>query len=258
MDSSDPPSRSIIITGASSGIGEALAYDYAAPGVTLWLSGRNLGRLDAVAAVCRDRGATTHPECIDVADMAAMTAWIGRTAAAGAINLVIANAGISGGTSGIGHEDAQQTRDIFAVNLAGVLNTVLPALDAMQRQGFGQIALVSSVAGFRGLPHAPAYSASKAAVLAYGDGLRGELRGSGIDVTVICPGFVVSRITDANSYHMPLIMTADRAAGIIRRGLERKRARITFPWPMRIGTWFAQALPTWIMDPILTRMPRRK
>ncbi len=258
MPSSTPTPRSIVITGASSGIGEALAEAYAAPGVTLWLSGRNRRRLADVAARCRDAGATVHADTVDVTDRAAMRAWISRIGALSGLDLIIANAGISGGGSGIGDEDEEQVRDIFAVNMAGVLNTVLPALPLMAARDGGQIAIMSSMAGFRGMPSAPAYAASKAAVLSYGDGLRGELRGSGIDVSVICPGFVKSRITDANDFPMPFFMPAEKAARIIQRGLQRRHARIAFPRRMRAIMWLLAALPAGLSDAILSKAPRKR
>jgi len=251
--------RSILITGASSGIGEALALEYAATGVTLWLSGRDGARLAAVAAACRAKGAEADAHIVDVTDRTEMENWLAFTEERAPLDLVIANAGISGGTSstpGRG-EGPHQTRRIFDINIDGVLNTVLPAVAAMQRHGGGQIALMSSVAGFRGFPSAPAYCASKAAVRAYGEALRGALAPANIRVSVICPGFVKSRITDANRFRMPLLMDADRAARIIRRGLERNKARIAFPFPTYFMAWLMGALPPGLIDPLLRKLPEK-
>lgn len=255
---STPPEgpRSILITGASSGIGEALALDYAAPGVTLTLSGRDHQRLAAVAEACRAKGATVEAAAIDVADRAAMERWLTAADARRPLDLVIANAGISGGTGG-DVEGAAQTRRIFEINLTGLLNTVLPAIPPMRARGGGQIALMSSVVGFRGMPTAPAYSASKAAVRAYGEALRGALAPAGIQVSVICPGFVRSRITAANRFHMPLLLDADRAAHIIRRGLARNRSRIAFPFPTYFATWLLGTLPPTLTDPLVRRFPKK-
>lgn len=247
---------SILITGASSGIGRALAVEYACAGRTLFLSGRNAARLDIAAAQCRDRGAAVHAQAIDVTDAAATAAWVGACDARSPLDLVVANAGISGGT-GFGSESAAQAREILATNLDGVLNTVLPAIPPMQERRRGQIALMSSLAAFRGFPGAPAYCASKAAVRVWGESLRGELKRHGIGVSVICPGFVRSRMTAGNPYPMPLIMSAERAARIIRRGLARDAGRIVFPWALYGMVRLFAGLPVALVDPILARLPKK-
>jgi len=248
--------KSILITGASSGIGEALARAYAGPGRFLALTGRNVQRLEAVTEACRGFGATVEAAALDVADRNQMAAWIGQIDAKHPIDLIIANAGTSAGTGGQG-ESEDQARDIFAVNLAGVLNTVWPVIEPMRERGRGQIAIVSSIAAFRGIPGTPAYSASKAAVKSWGEALRGWLMGDGIWVSVICPGFVRTRMTDNNPYPMPFIMDADKAAGIIRKGLEKNKARIAFPWPMYFLAWLLGALPPGWTDRLLTRIPAK-
>ena len=246
----------ILITGASSGIGAALARAYARPGAFLALAGRDRRRLEAVAAACRDGGARVTSEIVDVTDRAAMARWVGATDDGHPLDLVIANAGVSAGTGGQG-EDAGQTHALFAVNVGGVLNTVLPIIPRMRARKQGQIAVMSSLAGFRGLPGAPAYSASKAAVKAYGEALRGWLAADGVRVSVICPGFVETPMTAGNPYPMPFLMQADRAAALIRRGLARDKARIAFPrllyWPLRL----LGALPPSITDPLLRKVPRK-
>lgn len=254
--------RSILITGASSGIGEALALEYAAPGVTLALSGRDPIRTEAVAEACRQRGATATGRVIDVADRAAMAAWIAECHQAAPLDLVIANAGISPSTGYAGGEPEDRVREIFAVNIDGVVNTVMPALTAMRAKApaggvRGQIAIVSSLAGFRGIAGAPAYSASKAAVKSWGEALRGLHHAEGIRISVICPGFVESRMTEGNEFPQPFKMSAARAARIIRRGLARNRGRIAFPWPMYIASWHAGALPDWLTHAIVRRLPKK-
>lgn len=250
--------RSILITGASSGLGEALALVYAAPGVTLALSGRDRGRLDGVAQACRAAGAAVSAEILDVTGAEEVARWIEEMHAKAPLDLVIANAGISGGTDKAGGgEDISQARRIFAVNLDGVINTVMPAIACMRKRGRGQIALMSSLAGFRGFPGAPAYCASKAAVKAWGESLRGSLARDGIAVSVICPGFVRSAMTDANPFPMPLLMETRRAAALIKRRLARNHARIAFPWPMYLLVWLIAALPPWLTDRLLARMPEK-
>ena len=140
----------ILITGGSSGLGEALALAYAAPGATLFLSGRDASRTEAVAAACRAKGADAFGRVVDVADQAAMAAWIMEADAAKPLDLVIANAGVSGGTGAMSGEGPEQARAIFAVNLGGVLNTVLPIIEPMRARGRGQIVLMSSMAAWLG------------------------------------------------------------------------------------------------------------
>lgn len=249
--------RSILITGASSGIGEALAFEYAAPHTHLWLSGRNADRLRTVADLCREKGASVAAETIDATDAPAMTRWIAACDESVALDLVIANAGIAGGDPAT-EADAPPADILFAVNVGGVLNTVQPAIRHMRSRRAGQIAIVSSLASFRGVPGAPAYSASKAAVRVWGEALRARHREDGIAVSVICPGFVVSRITDRNLFPMPLLMTADRAALIIRRGLARNRGRIAFPWPTYLVSWLLGVLPPALGDRLLRNAPRKE
>jgi short-subunit dehydrogenase len=257
-----PTARTVLITGASSGIGQALALAYASPEIRLALTGRDARRLAQVTKSCRSAGALVEAEPIDVTDRRAMADWIAHLDAAGPIDLVIANAGISAGTGGGGESEAQ-ARAIYAVNLDGVLNTIHPALDRMRQRGNergrlkGQIALMSSLAAFRGFPGAPAYSASKAAVKSYGEALRVELAREGIGVSVICPGFVRSRMTEINRFHMPLLMDSARAAQIIQRGLARNRARIAFPWPTYFGAWLAGVLPPALIDSVLGGLPQK-
>ncbi|MBI2236207.1 MAG: SDR family NAD(P)-dependent oxidoreductase [Magnetospirillum sp.] len=246
--------NAVLITGASSGIGAALARAYARPGVTLFLGGRHAGRLRAVAAVCRDKGAEVEVAEVDVTDHAAMAAWIVAADHKRPLELVVANAGISAG-AGRGEVGEAQTRAIFATNFDGVVNTVLPAVAAMRPRRFGQIAIVSSVAGFRGIAPAPAYGASKAAVRVWGEGLRGELRQEGISVSVVCPGFVETPMTDVNPFPMPFLMDADRAAAIIVKGLARKKGRIAFPLPVFFVAWLLSVLPDRLADWIGRKLP---
>lgn len=250
--------NAILITGASSGLGSALAEEYAAPGVRLFLSGRSAERLEAVAQRARAQGADCEIAVVDVCDAAAVRTWVEACDDAAPLDLVIANAGISAGTAGRdGAEPGEQVRAVFATNVDGVLNTILPAIERMEARGHGQLALVASLAGYRGVPGAPSYCASKAAVKVLGEGLRGSLHSKGLKVSVICPGYVRTPMTDVNDFPMPLIMDADRAARIIRKGLARNRGRISFPLPMAAAVWLLQALPPAWTDPILRRLPRK-
>lgn len=248
--------KSILITGASSGLGASLAIEYAGPGVVLHLGGRAADRLEAVAARCRERGAGVNLRVVDVTDAAAMRDWVLAADGAAPLDMVVANAGISAGTSGrTGGEPEEQVRAVFATNVDGMLNTVLPVLPRMQARAGGQIVLVASLAGYRGIPGAPAYCASKAAVKVFGEGLRGSLHATGVRVSVVCPGYVRTPMTAVNDFPMPFLMTPDRAARIIRRGLARNRPRIAFPWPMVLAVTLLQSLPPAWIDPILRRLP---
>jgi len=246
--------RSILITGASSGIGAALAVCYAAPGVYLALTGRNASRLTEVADDCRQRGATVDAETIDVADREVMSAFVRSVDQAHALDLVIANAGVDSS----GFDGDARYYGVLDVNLNGVINTFLPVLEPMRARRRGQIALVSSLAGFRGMPTTPVYCASKAAVRVLGEGLRGRLSGVGIEVSVITPGFVDSRITEGSKLPMPFKWSAPRAAETIRRRLARNVGRIAFPWPMHFAAWLIAALPTPLTDRLLSLAPRSK
>ncbi|MGB0750116.1 MAG: SDR family NAD(P)-dependent oxidoreductase [Magnetospiraceae bacterium] len=246
--------KSLLITGASSGIGAGLAREYAAPGVSLALSGRNAARLQAVAEDCRKQGAQVSEAIIDVTDREATSTWIKDVDGQRPLDLVIANAGVSQGTSEA--EEGERSRRILEVNTLGVIYTVDAAARQMEPRGHGQIGIVASLAAFRGMPAAAkAYSASKAAAKAYGEGLRMDLAPKNIGVSVICPGFVTSRITDQNKFTMPLLMDPARSAAIIARGLERNKARIAFPWPLYFGAWLLGALPPALSDMILRQGP---
>ncbi len=250
-----PPS-SILVTGASSGIGAALARLYAAPDTTLFLGGRDAPRLTAVADSCRGAGAHCVANTIDVTDEKAMTDWVVGCDGVRPLDLVIANAGVSAGSGHTG-ESADQVRHLFHVNVDGVFNTVLPACEMMVERGAGQIAVMSSLAGFRGFPGAPAYCASKAALRLWGEGQRIWLRQRGVRLSVICPGFVLTPMSRDNPYAMPFLMDAERAARLIRKGLERDRGRIAFPWQT---SWLAQllaVLPPALTDRLLSRMPAK-
>lgn len=236
----------VLVTGASSGIGEALAQECAKRGDRLFLCGRDRARLDAVAARCRtlrpDGGrdaASVRADVIDVSDADAVRAWIGSCDADAPLDRVFANAGV-----GTGEESEANVRRTFATNVGGTVNTVLPAIEAFRRRGAGgQVVITASIAGYGPLRSCPAYSATKACVKTWGLALRGMLRREGIRVSVVCPGFVRSRITDANTCPMPFFMEADRAARAILRGADRNVGLIAFPWPMRLATWALSILP---------------
>ncbi|MBN66278.1 MAG: short-chain dehydrogenase [Rickettsiales bacterium] len=246
----------IIITGASSGLGAALAKAYAGHGIVLGLTGRNEPRLSEVAETCRANGAEVHTCTIDVRDDEALHDWMVAFDAQHPVDLVIANAGISGGTSGQ-TESAHQTKQLLDVNIRGVANTVLPLVEAMKERGKGQLAIMSSVASFVAYPGAPAYCASKAAVRVWGEALGGSLAKHNIIVSVICPGYIRTPMTDKNDFPMPLLLEAEEAAFRIKNALEEEKLRIAFPLGLYWMAQLAMCIPRPLRNYIFTRMPAK-
>ena len=246
--------RTILITGASSGIGRALALHYAGAGRVLALLGRNVERLEAVAVECRKLGADVRTGVTDVCRRDETMKWIEDFDRASPIDLLIANAGIMEGTppgGDIEHSDAAY--GLMQINVLGVLNTVQPVLPAMMERGRGHIASVSSLAGFLPLPDAPSYSASKSAIMNYGLSLRALLAPRGIGVSVVCPGYVETPMMLRESGAKPSKMAAEKAAVLISRGIARNRPLIVFPFFFALVTRMSALLPDrirrWTMRP---------
>ncbi len=244
---------SVLITGASSGIGRALAFAYAAPGVRLALIGRDAVRLEATAQAARDMGAEVEAGTIDVRDRAAMARWIGAADAARPFDLAIANAGI---TTGLGPdeltEDPDAVRAILATNLVGVLNTAEPLIGPMAARGTGQLAFVGSIAGLHGLPYSPAYCVTKAGVHAYAESIRPRLEARGVIVSLIVAGFVKTPLNDSISAMKPGEITDAAAAALIKRGLAKGRATIAFPFFLYAGAVLGRFLPARVYGRIMS------
>ncbi len=240
-----PILQHVMITGASGAIGRALALVYAAPGVLLSLTARDVDRLAETTALCKQLGAEVVSAAIDVKATTTLTQWIETRDQQQPIDLIIANAGI---TSSIGNdgqaEPWHRVEQLFQVNLIGAVASIHPLTIRMAARGRGQIALMSSLGAYVGMPISPAYNASKAAVKVYGEGLRGWLAPQGVGVSVICPGFIASNMSKAYPGPTPFLLSAEKAAAIIRNGLARNRAIIAFPWPLTLSMRFLALLPT--------------
>lgn len=247
--------QTILITGATGGIGSALAKRYAAHNTTLILTGRHVERLAHVASWCRERGATVVTHAFDIGDLCVLKEWLDELLRNYTIDLVIANAGISAGVNQHGElEQLENTNQLLKVNLLSVINLIYPVIAQMQARKKGQIALMSSLAAFRGLPQSPAYCASKAALRIYGESLRPLLRKHGIHVAVICPGFVQTAMSDKVSGPKPYLMSADQAAKIIEQQLQKKKSEITFPKPLKYTIKLLSFLPTRWVDYLLVKI----
>jgi short-subunit dehydrogenase len=248
--------RHVVITGASGGIGAALARIYAAPEIRLSLLARGLKRLEILAEDCRARGAHVEAHAGDVQDAKEMESWLLACDSIQPVDLIIANAGIGG--AGVlapkFGEPGDVARRIISVNTFGVVNSVTPLLPRLVSRRAGHLAILSSVGAGLGLPDCPAYDASKVAIHAYGHALRRLLLQHGVRVTVISPGFVDTPMAQSLPFQPPFMWSADRAAAKISRGLARGRREIRFPWQISIAVRAARILPLPLVDRVLVRL----
>jgi NAD(P)-dependent dehydrogenase (short-subunit alcohol dehydrogenase family) len=245
----------VVISGASSGLGLALAQHYLERGAVVGAIARRAPLLQSLAGQFPGQ---VLPYTLDVRDAAAMQAaardFIAR---AGAPDIVIANAGISTGTLTEHVEDIEAFRQVMDTNVLGMVKTFQPFIAAMREAKCGTLAGIASVAGFRGLPGASAYSASKAAAISYLESLRVELRGSGMKVITICPGYIKTPMTDINPYPMPFLLKADEAARRIARVIERGRSFAVIPWQMALAGRVLKLLPNWLYDMLFSKAPHK-
>lgn len=236
--------KSIVITGASSGIGRALALELSAPGVALGLLGRQASKLNEVAALCRAKGAQVETGQIDVTDATGLALWLKRFDETHPIDWVLANAGVTGSIGPDGAlEPLAEANALLAVNLNGVVNTVYAALPLLRERGRGQIGLMSSLAAWRGMALTPVYSSSKAGVKAYGEALRDLLAPEGIGVSVGCPGFVDTPMSDRFPRHRPGMISAELAAAKIVAGMRANKPYVAFPRSFILGLRLLNILP---------------
>ncbi len=249
-------SQSVFITGASSGIGEALAVYYAAQGARLGLVGR---RADALAALNARLGGGHACYVLDVTDATALAeAAADFMARFGVPEIVVASAGVSAGTLTEHAEDLAVIRRVMDINLYGMAATFAPFIPAMkQAGGWRRLVGIASVAGIRGLPGAEAYSASKAAAIAYLESLRLELRPAGIPVVTIAPGYIETPMTAVNPYTMPFLLPADQAARRFAAAIERGTSYTVIPWQMGWVAKVLRLLPNWLYDRLFASAPRK-
>ena len=246
----------IIITGASSGLGKALAKHYASLGAILGLIARNKASLESLINELPDTVSVFYDIDVRVAEsmQSAASDFIKRY---GCPDIVIANAGISQGTLTEYAEDSKIFDSILATNVTGIVNTFQPFITVMRAQGKGNLVGISSVASCRGLPGSSAYSASKAAANSYLESIRVEMFKSGVSVITICPGYIITPMTANNPFHMPFIMTAETAAKKIVHIINHKKIFSVIPWQMGIVAHILRLLPNFVYDRLFSIMPRK-
>lgn len=245
----------VFITGASSGLGQALAKHYAAQGHELGLVARRSERLQELV---RELSVPAHVYAVDVRDRVglrnAAEDFISKVAA---VDIVIANAGVSAGTLTECDEDFEVFGEIFEINVLAMVSTFEPFVPAMIERGSGTLVGIASVAGVRGLPGAGAYSASKSAVSTYCESLRLELKPKGVDVVTIAPGYVKSEMTAKNPYGMPFLLETEEFARRAAKAINAKRRYAVIPWQMAIVARLMRLLPPWLYDRLAINAPRK-
>jgi len=243
----------VAIAGASSGLGAALALEYAAPGRRLFICARRKKLLMNVAEVCRQRGAEVDIDVVDVRSELESIDWVMKIDKISSIDLLIVNSGKFGGNAANRvMESVSGATDTIVTNLVGAVHVTAAMVTQMRERGAGHIALVSSLAAYYPQADAAAYSASKAGLTAYGEALREFLAPEGILISLIHPGDIATAQTEGHRGWMPMIMSREYAAHLIKRGLEAKRANIDFPFILRFLIWLNRFLP-WQLRAVTNR-----
>lgn len=249
----------VFLTGASSGIGEALAVAMAARGARLGLLARRAELLREIAAKCEKHGVKTLCFAADVIDEAAVReAAEAMRAEFGRIDILVANAGIGGNNAETRDLAPAAVKKVIDVNLLGAVNAVAAVLPEMLDRGEGQLVAVSSLAGFRGLPKSAAYSASKAGMTAFFESVRLDVQRRGVFVTIIQPGFIKTPLTAGRHNKMPFLMELDASVPLFLRAIERRKKFAAFPWQLATIVRAGRLFPAWLYDRIAGRARYRE
>jgi|TARA_B110000305_G_C19338386_1_gene587771 short-subunit dehydrogenase len=245
----------VFITGASSGIGQSLAREYARQGATLGLVAR---RQELLLSLKNSLEVESTIYVADVRDEEALNKAAQHFILQhGVPDIVISNAGVSSGTLTENKTDTAIFKAVIDINLIGMVNTFQPFLSVMRKEKKGSLVGIASIAGIRGLPGAGAYSASKAAVIAYLESLRIELNPDGLTVTTIAPGYIKTPMTDLNGFSMPFLMAPEVAAKKFSKAIKKKKKFIIFPWQMRWAVIIMRVTPVWLWDLVMKNAPRK-
>lgn len=243
--------RTVFLTGASSGIGEALAVAFAKKGAVLGLVARRADLLDALAAKCESVGGKARAFPCDVTDAAALAEAVGEFVAEfGHIDIAVANAGIGGNNAETRDFEPAAVKKVIDINLLGAVNMIHAVLPSMKERKSGHLVAISSLAGFRGLPKSAAYCASKAAMTAFFESVRLDVLRHNIDVTIIQPGFIKTPLTDGRAHKMPYLMELDDAIPLFVRAIEKRKKFAAFPWQLATFVRSGKFMPAWLYDRI--------
>lgn len=249
----------VFLTGASSGIGEALAVALASRGAKFALLARRGDELERIAELCRSAGSETLVFPADVTDAAAVAEAAERTRKElGPIDVLVANAGIGGNDEATRTWDPEAVKRVIDVNLLGSVNAVHAVLPAMLERGEGHLVAISSLAGFRGLPRSAAYCASKAGMTSFFESVRLDVQHRGVDVTIIQPGFIKTPLTSGREAAMPYIMELEDSIPYFLKAIENRKKFAAFPWQLATLVRSARVFPAWLYDRIASRARYRE
>ena len=239
----------IVITGATGGIGREICLAYASKGIKLGLIARDQEKLEALANACRDKGAEVEYSALDVRERVPLSCWLQEFDKHNPIECIIASAGVTCGLMDNGEKELCVESDrVIDVNYKGVEHTISAIVENMKLRRYGQIVLISSLAGMQALPDMPSYSASKAGIIAYGHALRRWLSVYGLKVTIICPGFVTTTMSARHDGSKPFEMSASKAAKIIINAISKEKKFYAFPFLLAAGIFMCKLMPIGLSD----------